>query len=361
MFKLSNIFGNLFERKGINTDKNKYFMVISIIMFFHLMLVFTFRHLGVTQMTWFNVGSVILYLICLVLLELKKHLFVYFITFMEVVLHSVMATLFVGWKFGFALYIIGLVPAGFYVTYKKNNIKSTMIYSVIAGMVEFVVYISCYYISSNFKPIYDVGTKAEISFVFAINAAATFLMVIVFTVLFTLKIQTYQNMLIKKNRLLDNIANTDPLTGLHNRRSISRIFRDMIRAQIPFCVIMCDIDDFKKLNDTYGHEFGDKVLKKVSDVMKNSVRETDYICRWGGEEILILVQSDNISDTVDIAQRIHSDINNIEMYSGEDKVCCTITMGIAQYNKNDDVYTTIDLADKKLYEGKLSGKNTFKF
>lgn len=361
MKKLKSTLTGILNGEVVIADRKKYSVLISVIMFFHMMLAVIFEKLGVMEMVVFNIGSVFVYMLGLVFLKFEKYLMAYILTLLEIILHSFMATLFVGWKYGFALYIIGLVPVGFYVIYRRNNIRKTVIYASLAGVIEFAFYISCYYMSNNIEPIYNVGTSTDINFILALNSIITFLLLIVFMILFTVKISIYQNMLIRKNIILDNIANTDPLTGLHNRRSIEMIFEKVMNAEIPFCIIMCDIDDFKKVNDTYGHEFGDEVLKRVSDTIRNAVRETDYVCRWGGEEILILVKDSDMSEAIEVADRIHRDINALEIKCGKNKVRCTLTMGLSEHKKERTIESTIDCADKKLYEGKQSGKNKFEF
>ena len=113
------------------------------------------------------------------------------------------------------------------------------------------------------------------------------------------------------------------------------------------CIIMTDIDDFKKINDTYGHAAGDIVLEEVSGIILEDVRDEDCVCRWGGEEILILIRS--AQDTAaNVAQSI--DI-------GEEKIAITMTLGVTQYRENDSVDTIVERADRSMYKGKKNGKN----
>jgi diguanylate cyclase (GGDEF)-like protein len=123
---------------------------------------------------------------------------------------------------------------------------------------------------------------------------------------------------------------------------------------------MADIDDFKKVNDTYGHECGDEILIIVSEIVSNNVREQDYVCRWGGEEMLVLLKTDK-DTAVSVAERICKEVSeNAVEYKGEN-VGVTLTLGVSQYQNGENIRTIIDRADKNLYYGKNHGKNQVVF
>lgn len=146
----------------------------------------------------------------------------------------------------------------------------------------------------------------------------------------------------------------DNLTGLYNRDVVHEAYS---RSET---IIMCDIDDFKVLNDSYGHNFGDLVLIEIANLLKNSVRNTDYVIRWGGEEFVIFVGDASLESTCGLAERIRRKVEQIEIKSGIDKVvpCITMSFGVAKLNKDNSLDSDIEKVDEALYDSKKKGKNT---
>ena len=160
---------------------------------------------------------------------------------------------------------------------------------------------------------------------------------------------------------LEKYANYDTLTHLLNRRSMDNYLHEA-KAQAEtgrssFCILMADIDDFKRVNDTYGHDCGDEVLKHVAHTIMTGVNKTDNVFRWGGEEICILLKATE-EQAVAVAERIRLDIENDSLnYRDETVVSVTLTMGISPYKSGMTIQEMMDDADAKLYWGKKHGKN----
>jgi len=150
------------------------------------------------------------------------------------------------------------------------------------------------------------------------------------------------------------------LTGKLNRRS----FNEKFKAQLAFSrkeslrqyLIMIDIDHFKIFNDTYGHDFGDIVLKGVSDVLQSQLRKTDNLFRWGGEEFLISL-SCNDHDLNTITKRLLESVENTEFEDNGTVVHVTISAGLANYDEKDSIERSIEKADVALYYSKEHGRN----
>lgn len=142
----------------------------------------------------------------------------------------------------------------------------------------------------------------------------------------------------------------DNLTGLYNRKIVDEAYDN------SDTVIMCDIDNFKQLNDNFGHNFGDQMLVEISDMIKSCVRSTDYVLRWGGEEFLIFVRTSSIEVAVSLAERIRKNTENINM--GDDsKPIVTMSFGVSKLDKTDSLISDIKKVDEALYDSKKSGKN----
>lgn len=157
---------------------------------------------------------------------------------------------------------------------------------------------------------------------------------------------------------LERLTLEDQLTGVYNRNVLRNICEANGKAlritsgDRSSCVIILDIDFFKKVNDTYGHLQGDRALAFVSSVIKSSVRKQDWILRWGGEEFVVILPDCPLEQASAVAEKIRQTI------AARDSGVCplTISAGVALYT-NDDLYYSVSLADKALYQAKASGRN----
>jgi diguanylate cyclase (GGDEF)-like protein/PAS domain S-box-containing protein len=164
----------------------------------------------------------------------------------------------------------------------------------------------------------------------------------------------------KVMKTLEIESKVDPLTGLYNRRYIlNKINEELnaLKANNNFSIIITDIDFFKKINDTYGHAFGDYILKSVSDILKSMVREQDCVSRWGGEEFLIFLADSDLKEARIIAERIRKKIEETTFQCDSNQISLTMTFGSAFYNDNESIDDMIKKADDALYLGKKSGRN----
>lgn len=172
------------------------------------------------------------------------------------------------------------------------------------------------------------------------------------------KVQERTEELEKAKKSFEHMAMTDSLTGIHNRYSIMKMIDKEIhrvqRGLKHFSLIMYDHDYFKSINDTYGHDIGDKVLCGVVDVVQKDLRAFDAIGRYGGEEFLILLPQTEIEDAIKIAQRIH---RHIKEHSIEDIGYVTVSMGVTEFKENDTINTLLKRADDFLYQAKDEGRD----
>lgn len=178
-----------------------------------------------------------------------------------------------------------------------------------------------------------------------------------------LKIKALQDHLKEKNQLLQKLAQTDPLTELYNRRHIMTAltseFDRSRRFGSPFAFLMIDLDHFKRVNDTYGHMQGDKVLQSTSWEIQSVLRQYDSAARFGGEEFALLLPEAALDDAVMVAERLRENISNIE-FSGElEDLKITASIGVAgiPHEKINSIEDLIRLADVALYAAKNKGRN----
>ncbi len=155
----------------------------------------------------------------------------------------------------------------------------------------------------------------------------------------------------------------DPLTQVYNRRLLDEILDKYTaltsRKKIPLSCILIDIDHFKKINDTFGHQTGDDVLFKLAQTLKNYLRDNDVVFRYGGEEFLLLLQGSGIDGAFQVAERLRKLIN--ETISLPDGQYITISAGCAEYINNERKDIFIKRTDEALYKAKTTGRNRVNF
>lgn len=154
----------------------------------------------------------------------------------------------------------------------------------------------------------------------------------------------------------------DGLTGLYNRRhfegNLEREFLRVRRYIAELSIAMIDIDNFKKVNDTYGHQCGDYILKEISKMVSQSFRKTDMIYRYGGEEIVVILTETALEGAMIPLERLREKISNYEFLFNEQKIHVTISLGVASYNKDlKSQKELVEGADKALYRAKQTGRN----
>ncbi len=168
----------------------------------------------------------------------------------------------------------------------------------------------------------------------------------------------YNKELLLVNKKLEELSTTDPLTGIYNRRYLdSRMdesFELFKRYQTPFSLVLIDIDDFKDINDTYGHHIGDNVLQTISKTISENSRKNDVVGRWGGEEFLIISHHTNIDEAKIVAQKICLAVEK-QNYGVEQTI--TASFGVTQIQNRDSYINLITRVDNALYQAKKEGKN----
>jgi diguanylate cyclase (GGDEF)-like protein len=158
------------------------------------------------------------------------------------------------------------------------------------------------------------------------------------------------------------LALTDVVTGVYNRRGMLELghqeFERSIRFRHPLSVLMIDIDHFKRTNDQLGHEGGDQVLRFLAKLLQNSLRKSDNVCRYGGEEFLVLLSETNISSAMVVGERLRIEFEAATITINGVKVQCTMSIGAASLQgETSDLLELINQADNALYEAKQSGRN----
>ncbi len=172
---------------------------------------------------------------------------------------------------------------------------------------------------------------------------------------FKVKLRTEE--LANKNKILEEISRRDSLTGLYNHKTTIQVAADTLKESEngEACVVMIDIDHFKNVNDNYGHQIGDDVIREFSDLFQKLIRSHDTIGRYGGEEFLLVLKFVNLDEAYEIVNRIRQKVEEIRFT--EQRLKITFSAGIEVKTDKESILEIIERADKKLYRAKKNGRN----
>ncbi len=296
--------------------------------------------------------------------------------------------------------IFGLI---YFLTSRKDRKRSILILAVLTAFIQLItIFVGCYFVIYMFNDgIYSYSTFLLVSLIASLTCVRNpyysggiivlfFVGLTLYLMIFVLPISNWTGELLiavvflislhmgnilnynrhiklflhekeikKINKRLKAISNTDELTGIYNRRKISEVINEYIalskRYSSCFCIAMIDIDNFKMVNDNFGHNVGDSVLYELSNNIRFMLRSTDVFGRWGGEEFVILMPNCKEEDAYLLLERLRKNIENYE-FAEAGKV--TFSAGISTYEKDDLLNLIIERADIALYKAKESGRNT---
>lgn len=229
------------------------------------------------------------------------------------------------------------------------------VHRVVMGAAVFVADIAAFVVRSRFPQLNMANDNMELDTLFSFEIAFIGIMVAVAIVIVQFERQAKQ--LSEMGEELTLAVNTDPLTEIRNRRYLMQ-YLEKQTAQMgdeKHCAVLIDLDLFKSVNDTYGHVFGDKVLKQFADTVKKNLGENDLIARFGGEEFMILFGTDNEEEIITTMDTISKEY---AIFSEKEKGKeFTFSAGAALYGKNSSITDIFTTADKRLYKAKAAGRN----
>lgn len=352
----------------------------------HITYLITFLIFRMWLLAMFNVFSISFYLILgIITLRAKasKHALVWVVLFnAEVIVHAVLCTIVQGLDTAFFLLPLMVLPVLSYylfiycsrrVFFRTAVVMIAVTVATLAFMIIFVEAVGSVYILVDMHEL----TGVEILTLRVINITFTFGTLMLFTVTFYIEVTRAMSQLHETNMELNYIATHDALTGLSNRHSLWQFFDDLESSREHYCIVLGDLDDFKKINDTYGHDCGDVVLKSVAGVILSNMTEVDMACRWGGEEMLIVMRGTR-EECFERLGKIKSEICGLGIVHENTPVKVTMTFGFADSEEKTqslktaeiEILTTatrtqahigieslISMVDKRLYVGKRNGKN----
>ena len=346
-------FGKLFEF----LIKNSFSFTVGVMCFVHAGLLLFMGITGVMPLFFFNILSVVVYIFCFILCRFRLIMPAYVSIILEVTIYTVISTYYVGLKCGTYCFLFSIIPIIIYFgSYLFKGSKRLSI--AIMPLLNFVVFIALYLRFGNSEPIYDLAPAARLFLVFY-SAFAMVFSVIFYNAMYIYMSEHEVTNLEQKNRQLSTDAQEDALTSLLNRRGFLPLVDELMKDEgsSKFCVAFCDIDNFKHVNDSYGHEAGDEVLKHITLLIRKEMNGSE-VCRWGGEEIVILMKDSDIEQARERMEHLRKSVEVTPTLFFNKVLYVTITIGVAQNNEiYKDPEDVIKTADRRMYYGKQHGKN----
>lgn len=316
----------------------------------HVLFCFVFLQQKVYGMMCYNIGSAAFYTAAYVLVKKDFLRLATLLVHMEIMLFVTVSTVFLGWNSGFSLYLVGLASLLYFNPFSKRYV--TYIFSMLEAALFFGLKIYC----MNSQPAIQLGKQSRL-FLDLLNTLFCFIIIIGGAFIAKVSADTTEKKLRRKNNSLQHQADHDPLTGLSTRAYLTRQFAKTVSTGVPFSIVMCDLDDFKKMNDTYGHNCGDYILTGISEVIRETCPKDTVITRWGGEEFIIMLYDYSMQESRKLVEQIRKNLEAREFVYEKNYLHVTMTFGISASVETTIMQDLIELADQRLYYGKRHGKN----
>lgn len=306
----------------------------------------------VSVLPWINLTSVVIFAVnFFVLVKRRTYLFSGLLISIEVIAYTFIASYILGGDNYNVLYLLIVMVMQIIVPYSGGWIRGVVLFATWLCAIGIVIY---GFGGEVLVPVDD--TRELVISVFNLCVAAIGIVVELLIGNTIRKVIAHFNE--KRMQEFRTQANTDPLTGLYNRRYADMIFAHLrdTGGDTGWCVAILDIDDFKHVNDTYGHGVGDEVLCGLTEAMQKNLRRTDMVIRWGGEEFLILLGNVDLKTAHLILDKMRRSIEETTFPTEAGPIHITVTIGVVPLNV-EYISESVVLCDAKLYSGKNNGKN----
>ncbi|MCR4740919.1 MAG: GGDEF domain-containing protein [Lachnospiraceae bacterium] len=340
---------------------NGFSFTVSVMCLVHATLLFLMWLYGVTPLVQFNVLSVVVYVFCFLLCKSGHYMPVFASIIIEVTVYTIFSTNCIGLRCGTYCFLFSIVPIIIY--FGRFLFKGKGRWFVVLMLVlNFAIFVYLYMHYTNIPPAIEVSAPGRLTLVIFSS------FVMVFSTVFYNAIYIYSSEmevtdLEKKNKQLSADAQEDVLTSLLNRRGFLPVIKRLMTdpGASHFCISFCDIDNFKRINDSHGHDAGDEVLRHITRMIKREMNGCD-ICRWGGEEIVILMRDYDMAVAKEKMEYLRRSVELSPTVFFNHRIFATITIGIEEYRASYiEPEEIIKVADDRMYYGKQHGKNVVVF
>ena len=332
----------------VNVSRTKliYYFLAASFLVIHSSLLVVFGLCGTTPMFAVNFVSVLLYVSSFLLIRRSRFRTFIVCSYLEVLIHMTLAIVFTGWNNGFQATLLVLSVFAFFAEYLSRSLDLPHVHALPLGALSTFTYLLCYLLSRFIPARWPLPESVSFWMQIAWGVASCVISIAC--------LEAFTLLSFNSEKFLTGQVETDELTGLPNRYYVSRNSGKF--TQNGWWVAMLDIDDFKAINDTYGHNFGDEILRSIAQILNDSLPDATA-CRWGGEEFLLFGCESEMDIMFDRLNRFRSKVERHTFVSGELQIRLTVTIGLEPYEPGTSLDDWINAADKKLYVGKRTGKN----
>ena len=307
---------------------------------------FLFHYLGSPIMAWVNVLSVPMYATAYWALKNRRNRLGVSLIWIEVLVHAGLGSLVIGWSSGFYYYLLMFIPA----LYAGNRSFRTATFAVLC---LWLFYIGLNIATHLIEPLQPIADGALLG-VYLFNLSVVFSMFAYLSMYYMLTVK-------RAYRSLRKMATTDSLTQLYNRRHMV----ELVNRDIPgngtdnatLAFLLMDVDHFKQINDLHGHDCGDQVLSEISQLLKATLRDQDYVGRWGGEEFLAVLPNADSRQALQIAERVRQAVAEHDWNRQGLDTPVTLSIGVSQHQPGEMLGDCVARADAALYASKHGGRN----
>ena len=338
---------------SVATDKKRHYKTIdktcytanTVYLILHIFYLILFIVSKLTILIYVDAAVILIYLLFYLLIRNKKYYIYALCCGNEFFAFIAVTTVMLGFSTGFHFYLIGLCIVSFFTSYfsKTKDIRG----SIVWGGLSLAIYLTLFFVTEYNAPYYAIEKWLELT-LFSTHAFVVFGFIVAYLVVFL----KYALSLEKK---IMNESRTDELTQISNRYGLYDFF-DLEEDKSSMALALFDIDDFKNINDTYGHVAGDYVLKRVAEIA-TTVLNDSFVCRYGGEEFVVVLSDDEQHSFYDRLEVLRKNVEKETFEFEKVKINITITIGVVNYIEGTSLEKWVEAADKKMYSGKNSGKN----
>lgn len=328
--------------------KGIYRRIIALALAAHVSYIVIFGVLGLWGLSAYNLGSALFY--CAMLLAVQRGCYRTAVTciHLEVCLFVTVCTLSAGWEIGLGLYLVALTSLTYFCPYEHKSIPY-----LFAGL-EIGIFLALKLYTRLTCPGFLGVPEAAGHWLYVYSACACFTVILYAAFSSKVSAAVGRQELQKENRSLSALANYDQLTGLLNRHAfLARAEKE----QGGVTLALGDIDDFKRVNDTWGHTCGDRVLSETAELIRRRLGSEADICRWGGEEFVILFRALPQETVQKRVQELCDEVAGHTFHYCGAELKVTMTFGISPDAGRLTAEELIAMADRQMYEGKAGGKN----
>ena len=340
------LYDNLLKKASLYTD------VAFLIAHFAYLIFFLVETLYL--MIIVNIVCIVFYAGLFFALRRKKYNFFFYVTAVEMLTYVTLSTMICGFDSFFHIWLVGLCILSFFAGYfskKGSNKIKPMPFAILSIVAYAFLYIWCEVI--EMEPYYhgtEAWTKSMNATAFMVHMVTIFIFLIAFT-------STFTNYAITLEKRILRDSQTDKLTNIGNRKALEGYFDELDKKNKKYILAITDIDDFKKVNDRYGHLCGDYILKRVAEIA-GAMSKYGKVFRYGGEEFVIIMEvKTSYDDAVMQIDKMRKAIADTEFTYDVFKIGTTITIGISTFEEGKTIDELILVADNRLYKGKQNGKN----